>query len=123
MPLANWLVFDNLTPAQEAANRIGAFTQLCDGAGPVWGPVYEDLDAEGGPKYAVEFNNTLMQAPGYTVPRTWSVAATPENNPYQIGALVGDPLFSESEMERRQQIELNNFVEHDYSTPPEEDPE
>jgi hypothetical protein len=121
MPQVTWLVFDNITRAQEVVDRIGVWCNLCDGSGPGWdwGPVYEDLDAEGGAKYAVEFNNTLMLGPGFTAPKVWNTAATLQNNPKGVVANNGDPLFWPEDMAHLELIEFDNFVEHDY-TPPEE---
>jgi hypothetical protein len=121
MPQVTWLVFDNITRAQEITDRIGVWVNLCDDGGPgwEWGPVYEDLDAQGGAKYAVEFNNTLMQAPGYTVPKIWNAAATLQNNPKGVVALVNDPLFTAEDLAHLELIEFDDFTEHDY-TPPEE---
>lgn len=124
--LVTWLVFDNITRAQEVVNRIGAWCGFCDGSGGVvWGPVYENLAAEGGAQYAVEFNNTLMQAPGYTEPKVWNCTltgneVTPINNINHVVANDGDPLFTAEDLGHLAEIDFSLFSEHDYSPPPEE---
>jgi hypothetical protein len=124
MPLVTWLVFDNITRAQEVTDRIGVFCKLIDGSNSFnWGPVYEDLDAVGGAKFAVEFNATLTTSMSPVTSKIRSVAATLENNPKGVVAFIGDPLFSAEDLGHLEQIEFDNFVEHDYTVPPEEDPE
>jgi hypothetical protein len=125
MPLVTWLVFDNITRAQQVTDQIGAFCKLVDGSNSfTWGPVYEDLDAVGGAKYAVEFNSTLVTSMNPVTPKTWTVEATLENNPKGVLANIGDPMLSAEDIGHLEEIEFDDFVEHDYSVPPEEgDPE
>lgn len=117
MPLVTWLVFDNITRAQEITNRIGVWCKLCDGSpGFEWGPVYEDLDAVGGAQYAVEFNSTLCTSMSPVTPKLWNTDATIDNNPMAVVANNGDPLFTAEDLAHLTQIEFDNFTPHDYST-------
>jgi hypothetical protein len=117
MALRNWFVYDNITRAQEMTNRIGAFVGLVDNSGFSWGPVYENLSDPENPQYAVESDNTLFQSDHIT-PRVWTVAAIPGdggNNPNNVAALEGDPLFTADDLTHHVEVQTSDFVEHDYS--------
>ena len=110
-----WFVFDNFIAAEELAHRIGTFVNIIDDGGPswVWGPLYVKPNTTDPTVFVVQDDRTLRLGSVITNPtKTWTTAATFQNNPWHYMIAQGEPLLTAEDLAHLQTIDFNEFVEY-----------